>query len=140
MLRAPLELSFERSLASARSTRPLLALKHREDAAAQPAMDTSISAARIRLLTLGLDEVTGRPTYKLETFDKAATVREYIAISYCWEDETPNAEIRLENGGRLPISQTLACLLDALRTWYTKISVWIDALCINQADSAEKAT
>lgn len=98
-----------------------------------------ITAQQIRLLTLGRDAVTDESTFRLETFDKEDRCSDYVTISYAWEDETPVAEIQLEDGRSLPLSRTLACLIDALRTRHERISVWIDAICINQADDVEKA-
>jgi len=65
---------------------------------------------------------------------------EYKAISYTWGDATPVAQIKFSDGQHsLPLSQTFRDLFESLRRKDRKFTVWIDALCINQSDEAEKA-
>jgi hypothetical protein len=62
----------------------------------------------------------------------------YLAVSYAWRDPAPVATIQLRDGRSLPLSRTLTDLFDSLRQRYQSLTVWIDALCINQKNTPEK--
>lgn len=64
---------------------------------------------------------------------------EYMAVSYSWGDSKEVARLRLIDGGYLSLSQTLVDLLTSLKKESSSFTLWIDALCINQADPVEKA-
>lgn len=64
---------------------------------------------------------------------------EYTAISYAWADTTPVSSIVFTDGRSLPVSRTIVALFDSLRQGQTTFTVWIDALCMNQKDPAEKS-
>lgn len=67
---------------------------------------------------------------------------EYCAVSYAWGEPkfTENLEVK-SNGDTsyLRITPTVNALLRRLRTYNVKSHIWIDAICINQADDDEKA-
>lgn len=63
----------------------------------------------------------------------------YEALSYTWGSLTPKATISL-NGRPVQVTENLACSLRHLRTPYEGRLLWIDALCINQADGSEVNT
>ncbi|TQN73130.1 Heterokaryon incompatibility protein 6, OR allele [Colletotrichum shisoi] len=66
----------------------------------------------------------------------------YVAMSYSWGPEQPTASIIL-NGTEVDVRVNLEAGLRRFRTMdYFKRGgkVWIDALCINQDDEAEKAS
>ncbi|KAF5556110.1 heterokaryon incompatibility het-6 [Fusarium napiforme] len=63
---------------------------------------------------------------------------EYTAISYCWDNSADIARIEFHNGDSLPLSQTLQDLFRSLKKKSSMFTVWIDAICINQQDTAEK--
>lgn len=60
----------------------------------------------------------------------------YTALSYCWGGEEKPASISIENQ-LLPVTASLFDALQNLRAKGLK-RVWIDAICINQEDNAEK--
>ncbi|KAH8592588.1 heterokaryon incompatibility protein-domain-containing protein, partial [Bisporella sp. PMI_857] len=62
----------------------------------------------------------------------------YDAISYCWGELSPVAEI-ICNGRSLNITQNLHDALLVFRSQTHVVSVWADAICINQSDGEEKA-
>lgn len=62
---------------------------------------------------------------------------EYNALSYAWEDPEPTFDL-LCSGKSLMVQGNLFDLLQQARTRYHEMLIWIDAICINQDDDAEK--
>jgi hypothetical protein len=65
---------------------------------------------------------------------------DYVALSYCWGPETPMRSIIL-SGESFPIRQNLHDALVLFRSCARirqGFKLWIDAICINQADTAER--
>ncbi|KAK0613653.1 heterokaryon incompatibility protein-domain-containing protein [Immersiella caudata] len=66
---------------------------------------------------------------------------EYEALSWCWGVDGRNFGIRVRsvNGTSwLPVSRTLALSLKRLRKPHKDRLLWIDSICINQADHDER--
>ncbi|OCK90271.1 HET-domain-containing protein, partial [Cenococcum geophilum 1.58] len=62
----------------------------------------------------------------------------YSALSYVWGDEKFCPQMRL-NGIDMTITSNLAIALRRLHSEGKARNIWIDAVCINQTDSAEKS-
>ena len=62
----------------------------------------------------------------------------YEALSYVWGDSSPPALVEV-NGRDDVVGQNLYAALQQLYRDGTKTWIWIDALCINQADNEEKS-
>lgn len=62
----------------------------------------------------------------------------FEGLSYCWGEESTKTSIMI-SGGRLSITQNLKSALQHLRHPSSPRTLWIDAICINQEDSVEKA-
>src|ERR1700759_1288034 len=68
----------------------------------------------------------------------------FTALSYAWGSQSPSQfqhQIMLKNQSHnhpLKISSSLNDALSILRDTYGSISIWIDAVCINQDDDEEK--
>lgn len=64
----------------------------------------------------------------------------YSALSYCWGNELASQPITL-NGHPIQISKNLAAALRNLRraSGSKHMTLWADALCINQSDLEEKS-
>ena len=62
---------------------------------------------------------------------------DYEALSYTWGDPAPAHEVEC-NGYSLPIGQNLFSALHALRCSDRPRRMWVDAICINQSDVAER--
>jgi len=62
----------------------------------------------------------------------------YEALSYVWGAPTPSADISC-NGQRVEIGLSLSQALKRLRLEEADRIIWADAICINQADEAEKS-
>ncbi|KAK1751177.1 heterokaryon incompatibility protein-domain-containing protein [Echria macrotheca] len=61
----------------------------------------------------------------------------YLALSYVWGDATDTAEI-LVDGVQLKVTKNLASALKRLKRQFPGEHIWIDAVCINQLDTAER--
>ncbi|PQE04207.1 heterokaryon incompatibility protein [Rutstroemia sp. NJR-2017a BVV2] len=69
---------------------------------------------------------------------------DYVALSYVWGDSSPSAQRQIYvNGYPLAVTQNLEAALQQLRKHYRikqGFRIWIDAICINQADLAERGS
>jgi len=65
-------------------------------------------------------------------------VKPFNAISWVWGDSTRQHELRLEDGTCILINDNLAESLDYLWEHYFTNVLWIDQICINQADIRER--
>jgi hypothetical protein len=71
------------------------------------------------------------------TSTRRNAVLPYIAISYCWESDKLCRRINVE-GHKHSITESAFEVLSHLRQPDTSVTIWIDAICINQADTTEK--
>ncbi|OAG03606.1 HET-domain-containing protein [Paraphaeosphaeria sporulosa] len=63
----------------------------------------------------------------------------YIAISYTWGSAGATKQVLIHcNGVRVSVSENLFTILRRLRHPLRNANVWVDALCINQADPIER--
>lgn len=62
----------------------------------------------------------------------------YTAISYCWGPKDISRSLTLDGGFRLPISQVVEDLLRHI-VKDKVMFLWIDAICIDQADDNDKS-
>ena len=91
----------------------------------------------IRLLSIHT-EVDGTPNWRLESYSLNLAPR-YDAISYSWGVDTTPRWIKV-NRSMLKIRKTLSALLKASVNRNPPLRpLWIDAICLNQNDNAEKA-
>ena len=96
-------------------------------------------SCEFRLLRL-LDENKDIIEAKLESFPfaKPHELPRYTALSYCWTDATPSRTIRL-SGHEIPVRPNLLAFLQAAKGrdlgW-----MFIDALCIDQSNTAERSS
>ena len=97
----------------------------------------SLPKGYIRLLTTQLGD--GDTTiYRLETYPQRIAPR-YDAVSYCWGDDRTPGIIQV-NGCVLQIRKGLLAFLKASLDRRPPLRpLWIDAICLNQDDGAEKA-
>ena len=64
---------------------------------------------------------------------------DYCAVSYVWGDQQPTSSILLEDGNSLAITETLFKVVKELSSSHASNRVWVDQICINQSDKAEKS-
>lgn len=63
----------------------------------------------------------------------------YIAVSHRWGEPGERQEMILIDGGLFPVSVSIYTLLLAKRSNLHHRLFWIDSICINQDDTAEKS-
>jgi hypothetical protein len=61
----------------------------------------------------------------------------YCAVSYTWGPPTPAHRILL-NGQRLKVRENIYLFLQRLRQRGEGRALWVDSICINQADDREE--
>ncbi|KAI8941233.1 hypothetical protein NX059_002468 [Plenodomus lindquistii] len=92
-----------------------------------------LASRQIRVLE-ALPDATPRMT--VIELKKSNPSKKYAALSYTWGADTTTLPFQC-GAHNLPVRQNL---LDALRRlrYVVKGPIWIDAMCINQADEKEK--
>lgn len=97
-----------------------------------------LPADEIRLLRVVDASDPGDIVCSLQQCSRAET--SYTALSYCWGDATPVANVRVE-GGTLGVADNLWSFLQQFGNSHraTEMLLWIDAICINQTDADEKS-
>jgi hypothetical protein len=91
----------------------------------------------IRLLSLGPGR-KGDPLVGNLTVAHLGQVAKHKALSYVWGDPTPSASF-ICDGKLLPITPSLEEALQAIRQSTETLTIWIDQICINQQDLAERS-
>lgn len=76
---------------------------------------------------------------EIDEFDVKDDTIQYTALSYSWKDADPNENVDIVcNSTPVRISLHLYNALDRLRSDTEPVRVWVDGLCINQKDDAER--
>ncbi|EEU34991.1 uncharacterized protein NECHADRAFT_67889, partial [Fusarium vanettenii 77-13-4] len=72
---------------------------------------------------------------------KKSRRRQYKALSYAWGLESRSNPPKIQVGNMLlPITVNLDCALRHIRRQDEPVVLWVDAVCINQADAKERTT
>ena len=69
---------------------------------------------------------------------KLSAAPKYEAVSYCWGDPDDRTEIMCDDKS-LQIQSNVKDFLQRARAKGTLRTLWIDSICINQADDVEKS-
>ncbi|KAK0624310.1 heterokaryon incompatibility protein-domain-containing protein, partial [Immersiella caudata] len=97
-------------------------------------------ALEIRLLTLLPNPDDSAPIeVELRASQLEHVEDEYIALSYAWGDPNNTAPITI-NGHGHHVTVNLQSALRHLRLPSEMVTLWVDAVCINQDDDAEKSS
>lgn len=96
------------------------------------------SRPQIRLLFLYPAEYGVVVQGHLETFE-LESAPPYKALSYSWGDKTSSSIIILGDGFHFRVRRNLEDALQRIRSPSDVVYVWIDGVCINQADNEERS-
>ena len=80
------------------------------------------------------------PLEKKSPFDESSYDVSYEALSWTWDSEWSAVHVMIQDNDHqylLPVSNNLSQALTSLRLETASRTLWIDALCINQANSWE---
>ncbi|KAK8066822.1 hypothetical protein PG997_013569 [Apiospora hydei] len=106
--------------------------------ASSPYQPLNRETTEIRLFDLSPgkddDPITGR----LRVVSLARKPK-FDALSYVWGTPEPQTVITLRDGHSISIGPSLHLALSDLRPRWRPLTLWVDALCINQHDDEEKA-
>jgi len=111
--------------------------------------DDKTESPKIRLLTIlpgtGGDKISAR--LQVFSLQQVANNAAYEALSYCWGEEDASVGILLgniceakEQASTFHVRPSLHSALCAFRYHDRPRTLWVDAICINQADGSEKRT
>lgn len=100
----------------------------------RPTLDIAKSEFRICRISPGNPEDTIRCTLRTTNLDAAPA---YSCLSYVWGSPTEHAAVEL-NGRTHKVTINLLRALQRLREVDREVTVWIDAICIDQTDDDEK--
>ncbi|KAH7324263.1 heterokaryon incompatibility protein-domain-containing protein [Stachybotrys elegans] len=92
------------------------------------------------------DEASMAPTSRAEASTIRASIHKadltedlvFLALSYVWGSENNRSTIQVD-GFSLPITQNLLSALKHIQDSTEPVTLWIDAICINQSDKEEKS-
>ena len=94
--------------------------------------------ANIRLLTVLPGQLSDSLSCTVQHHSLDVVEATYEALSYYWGDPQPVCPITL-NGGNVKITRNLESALRHLRYTHKPRTLWIDAICIDQANNEEKS-
>ncbi|RDW75495.1 hypothetical protein BP6252_06637 [Coleophoma cylindrospora] len=125
---------------SARNTkrRVITQLSSSATSESKPYLKLNLSNRQIRLFELrpaeGASDIRG--SFRCE---ELATCSPYIALSYTWGDQTTQKKIHLDDGSTISVGENLWAFLRLQSSIITQPTLlWIDAICINQANLHER--
>ncbi|KAF2147341.1 uncharacterized protein K452DRAFT_282348 [Aplosporella prunicola CBS 121167] len=78
-------------------------------------------------------------TIRHVSLDDSTDNPDFDALSYAWGDPHLKTSIFID-GEEFPVTVNLSSALRHLRSYNKRYSLWVDALCINQADNDEKSS
>jgi len=90
----------------------------------------------IRLLILELGEPSEKLVFRMELTGLTRTPRAYTAVSYVWGNHNDTIDI-FSKEGTLSITKNLYDTLHRLRLSDKPRRIWVNTVCINQADIVE---
>lgn len=96
----------------------------------------SLQRGKIRVLKV-LPGDFGSPIVGSLSVKRLDKSHEYEALSYCWGDSTLSKELHI-NGKRFLVTTSVYEALQHLRSTTTTLHIWIDQVCIDQSNIAEK--
>ncbi|CAH0043820.1 unnamed protein product [Clonostachys solani] len=108
----------------------------------EPFIYTPLSPGQIRILEHNVEDGSSEPTWILRVIAIGEAGQEgqdidFDALSYVWGDHSETFPLIL-NGREIRIHKNLHVALPYLSRRPSRRPIWVDAVCINQKDNAEK--
>lgn len=99
------------------------------------------SRREIRVLDLKASVTEDAPLQGTLRVVSLADSPEFTALSYVWgaPSATQQYQVETNNGQTLNLTRNCFQALKQLRASYGNLTIWVDALCVNQADITEKS-
>ena len=117
---------------------PLADPSNSDDISNKPDIYGPLEDGEIRLLALQKSPSEDAPIECDLYFCKLDNPPRYEAVSYIWGDPDITREITLQ-GSTFRVTENLHNVLCRLRQRQTERILWIDAICINQSNNAERS-
>lgn len=99
---------------------------------------THLAGGQMRLLEICPGEYPEPVSCSLLRVDASGPNISYVALSYCWGDGKEVERVQID-GQQFAISAHLYQGLRRMRSSRASQYIWVDAICINQADDDEKS-
>lgn len=100
---------------------------------------TQLEYNQIRVLRISSDLDTKYLVCSFDIRDLTACRGIYKAISYCWGDPKPTYSVLCSTGDYLDLTESAAEVLKFVLLQKPDDWFWIDQICINQSDLAERS-
>jgi hypothetical protein len=94
----------------------------------------------IRLLRYSSTADSNEVVFDLKEIPLAKASDKFVAVSYCWVKGLWTERLPLANGACLKVSRSVISILRHVAGIASGLPIWIDAICINQADGKEKSS
>jgi hypothetical protein len=98
----------------------------------------SLAPNKIRLLKCSYLDETRSITFGFVTVSLDEVYDKFVAISYCWGSSPQDRKLPLTDGSHIMVTENVEQLLLHIFT-NDEEYIWLDAICINQQNSKEKA-
>jgi hypothetical protein len=102
----------------------------------EPATFAYRALAKGEIRLLGISRHNGSIVHQLLAF-RLIEAPSFAALSYAWDGQRPDKNV-LVNGANLKTTKNVRAMLPYLLKHAQSSWFWIDAICINQGDNAEK--
>ena len=108
-------------------------------ATSKPFQYTGLQDNQIRVLSISVDPDTKLLICDFDLRELPDCQGTYKAISYCWGDPKPTQSVLCSTGDYLNLTGSAAEVLRYVSACSPKEWFWIDQLCIDQANLAERS-
>ena len=114
-------------------------LRDKVTATSKPFQYTGLQKNQIRVLRISVDPDTKLLICDFDLRDLSDCQGTYKATSYCWGDPKPTKSVLCSTGDYLNLTESAAEVLRYVSACNPKEWFWIDQLCIDQANVAERS-
>ena len=113
--------------------------RHKVTATSKAFQYSALQDNQIRVLRISIDLDTNFLICDFDIRDLSDCQGTYKAISYCWGDPKPTCSVLCGTGDYLNLTESAAEILRYVSARNPEDWFWIDQLCINQSNLAERS-